>query len=106
MCINCEPMTPATAANDNASTSTAASTDSVWPRPRRRSTRTSGAINRLRMIARVMGTNTSRAKYSSANTEAVAMIPRARSRFASGEESGTWRDWRIHAIYSHIARRV
>jgi len=53
-----------------------------------RSVRTSGAINKLNMIARVIGTNTSRAKYSSANIVAVAIIPKARSRIASGAGPG------------------
>ncbi len=79
MWSNCEPMTPATAAKENAITTTAASTDPVWPSPIRRSARTNGAINRLRMTARVMGTSTPRAKYSRASTVAVVMIPRARS---------------------------
>lgn len=83
MCTSCEPITPATAANENASTSTAASTDQVWPNPSRLNARTSGAINRLKMTASVIGTSTPRAKYSSASTVAVAvavvMIPSARS---------------------------
>src|ERR1700733_7107765 len=82
-------MTPATAANESASTRTAASTERVWPRPRRRSNRTRGAISKLKIMARVMGTNTPRAKYSRASTDTVAMIPKARSRFASGDGSGT-----------------
>jgi hypothetical protein len=89
MRINCEPMTPATAANDSANTSTAANTERVCPRPRRRSVRTRGAINKLKIMARVIGTNTPRATYSMANTDAVAMTPKARSRFASGKGPGT-----------------
>ena len=88
MRTNCEPMTPATAANKKANTTTAASTDQVCPRPMCRSARTKGAINRLKITASVMGTSTSRAKYSNASTVAVAMIPRARSRIASGGGSG------------------
>src|ERR1700722_2805775 len=49
----------------------------------RRNTRTKGAISRLRMTARVIGTKTSRAKYKNASTVAVAIIPRARSRIGS-----------------------
>src|SRR5258707_298564 len=90
MCTICEPMTAAIAPNTSANTSTAASTDSVCPNLRRRSARTSGAINRLRIKARVTGTSTSRAKYSSASTVAVAMIPNARSRIgvAGGSRAG------------------
>jgi hypothetical protein len=62
----------------------------------RRNARTIGAINRLKMNARVIGTKTSRAKYSSAKTAAVAIIPTARSRIcgvgrtavASGDAMG------------------
>jgi hypothetical protein len=81
-------MTPATAAKEKANTSTAASTDRVCPRPMRRNTRTNGAINRLKMTAKVIGTSTSRAKYSNANSVAVAIIPKARSRLTNGKGSG------------------
>ena len=36
-----------------------------------------------------MGTNTLRAKYSRASIDTVATIPKARSRFASGDGLGT-----------------
>ena len=49
----------------------------------RRKPRTSGAINRLSMNARVIGTSTSRAKYSNANNVAVDMIPNALSRIGA-----------------------
>src|SRR3984893_7752662 len=80
-------MTAPIAPNDSTNTRTAANTDSVWPRPNRRSARTSGAINRLRMNARAIGTNTSRAKYKSANNVAVAMIPSARLAIAGADGS-------------------
>jgi len=91
-------MTPATAANEKPSTSTAASTDRMCPKPMRRSTRTSGAINRLRMTAKVIGTKTSLPKYSSANSVAVAIIPRARSRLGSGNGSGAETGWSMRYI--------
>ncbi len=80
MCTSCEPITAAMAPTDSASTITAASTERVCPSPMRRNARTSGAINKLKIKARVIGTSTSRAKYNSASKVAVAMIPNARSR--------------------------
>ena len=90
MPINCAPMTVANRLNDSTKINTAVSTEPVWPNPSRRNARTRGAIKRLKMMARVTGTSTSRAKYSSASTVAAAITPKARSRFegAGGSRTG------------------
>src|ERR1022692_359935 len=89
MRTSCEPMKAANAVQDTASTNTATITEKVLPSRRRRSPRTSGATSKLNMIAKVIGTSTSRPKYNNASTVPVARILFARSRgVAGGSELG------------------
>ncbi len=86
----CETITAARPPTRIVSTTTEPSTAVTCERTTRRSLRTSGAISRLRITASVIGTSTSRPKYSNPSTTAPLTRPPAWNFVGRAGGAGGW----------------
>ena len=70
----CVPSATATPMHNTASATTATSTEEILPTRSRLSARTSGATNKLSIMASARGISTDRPRYKSAGTIPVIMM--------------------------------